>query len=285
MTNPIQRFKKNNKPLIFAHRGLVTSHQENTLSAVSAAINCGVCDGTEIDVFLTKDNQLVLFHDEDFKRLTGDDHCIYDMTWAELQALTINRNLETEGGLIKYPQEERIPLLSEVLELVKGSDFILNIELKAHAVKWSRRQTGAEVAKLVRAMGMEDQVVCVSFDFFMLQSLEKEYRGIYSGFGYDDDMPLPTNWVQWLMEKNAIGRFIHSNCSMVEHSLIDEDSILKYRNRGMGIGAYTLFPLIKPEHEAEQDTYYIAEVERLMALDIDWITTDHPDKVYHVIYK
>ena len=107
MTNPIQRFKKNNKPLIFAHRGLVTSHQENTLSAVSAAMNSGICDGTEIDVFLTKDNQLVLFHDEDFKRLTGDDHCIYDMTLPELQALTINRNLETEGGLIKSPQEER----------------------------------------------------------------------------------------------------------------------------------------------------------------------------------
>ena len=83
------------------------------------------------------------------------------MTWPELQALTINQNLETEGGLIEYPQEEHIPLLSDVLDLVKGSDFILNIELKAHAVKWSRRQTGSEVAKLVREYGMEDQVICL----------------------------------------------------------------------------------------------------------------------------
>ena len=284
MPNPIKHYKKDNIPLIFAHRGLVTQHQENTLSAVIAAMNSGVCDGTEIDVFLTTDNKLVLFHDEDFKRLTGDEHCIYDMTWAELQTLSIKQAIETEGGLIHYPQEERIPLLEDVLKAVKNTDFILNIELKAHAVKWSRRQTGAEVAKLVRAMGMEDQVICVSFDFFMLQSLENEYRGIYSGFGYDDDMPLPVNWVQWLMEKNAIGRFIHSNCSMVEHTLIDEDSIFKYRQRGMGVGAYTLFPLSNTENEAEQDAYYASEVTRLMTLGVDWITTDYPEKVYRVVY-
>lgn len=284
MTTPINLYKKDNIPLVFAHRGLVTAHQENTLSAVIAAIESRYCDGTEIDVFLTKDKKLVLFHDEDFQRLTGDEHCIYDMTWSELQALTIKQKVETEGGLIHYPQEEHIPLLEDVLTVVKGTDFILNIELKAHAVKWSRRQTGAEVAKLVRKMKMERQVICVSFDFFMLQSLENEYRDIYSGFGYDDDMPLPTAWVQWLMEKNAIGRFVHSNCSMVEHTLIDEDSILKYRQRGMGVGTYTLFPLSNAEDEIIQDGYYTSEVRRLMKLGVDWITTDHPEKVFNVIH-
>jgi glycerophosphoryl diester phosphodiesterase len=285
MTNPINNYKKSDKPLIFAHRGLVTAHQENTLSAVTAAMQSGTCNGTEIDIFLTKDNQLVLFHDEDFKRLTGDDHCIYDMTWPELQALTIKQDIETEGGLIHYPQTERIPLLSEVLEVVKGTDFILNIELKAHAVKWSRRRTGAEVAKLVRSMEMEDQVICVSFDFLMLHTLEKEHGGICSGYGYDDDMPLKTKMVNWLMEQNVIGYFTHSDCVMVENVLIDEDSIDKYHKRGMGVGVYTLFPLIRTEKDNEaHNAYHASEVKRLMRLDVDWITTDHPEKVYEIVY-
>jgi len=58
-------------PLILAHRGLVTEYQENTLAAVEAAIDSQYCNGTEFDVFLTKDNKVVLFHDENLKRLTG----------------------------------------------------------------------------------------------------------------------------------------------------------------------------------------------------------------------
>jgi len=48
-------------PLILAHRGLVTKYQENTLLAIQAAIDSPHCNGTEFDVFLTKDNKVVLF--------------------------------------------------------------------------------------------------------------------------------------------------------------------------------------------------------------------------------
>jgi len=60
-------------PLVLAHRGLVTEYQENTMMAIQAAIHSPHCDGTEFDVFLTKDNKVVLFHDENLKRLTGID--------------------------------------------------------------------------------------------------------------------------------------------------------------------------------------------------------------------
>ena len=53
-----------NQPLVLAHRGLVTEYQENTLLSIQAAIDSPFCNGTEFDVFLTKDNKVVLFHDE-----------------------------------------------------------------------------------------------------------------------------------------------------------------------------------------------------------------------------
>jgi glycerophosphoryl diester phosphodiesterase len=80
--------------LILAHRGLVTEYQENTLPAIQSAIDNLYCDGTEFDVFLTKDNKVVLFHDENLKRLTGIDRSIYEMTWDDLKTIQILPEIE-----------------------------------------------------------------------------------------------------------------------------------------------------------------------------------------------
>ena len=85
------------KPLILAHRGLVTQYQENTMAAVKASVESDVCNGTEFDVFLTKDNRVVLFHDENMKRLTGVDKEIYDMTWADLQTIKVKKEIEVDA--------------------------------------------------------------------------------------------------------------------------------------------------------------------------------------------
>ena len=84
--------QKGNTPLILAHRGLVTLYQENTLSAINEAIERKKCDGCEFDVFLTQDEKLVLFHDEDLKRVTGVNKSIYDMTWNDLKTLAVLKN-------------------------------------------------------------------------------------------------------------------------------------------------------------------------------------------------
>jgi glycerophosphoryl diester phosphodiesterase len=285
VANPVKEHKKEKKPLILAHRGLVTEYQENTLSAVRGAMESDKCDGCECDVFLTKDNQVVLFHDENLKRVTGVDRNIYEMTWKDLQTLTVQRNIEVDGGLRQYEKEERIPLLSEVLEEIKGKDFFINIELKAYKPRWSKRKTGREVAKVVRASATGNQAVCSSFDFFMLYSLEKENRTICSGFAYDDNIPLRQKWINWVMERNLIGRYIHSNIAEVEHTLIDKDSIAKYHNKNMNVGTYTLFPLTPIDKEDTKYDYYAKEVQRLARLGVDWIETDNPHIVHDLIHR
>ncbi len=282
--NPIKMHKKEKKPLILAHRGLVTEFQENTMAAIKAAMESTNCDGCEFDVFLTKDNKVVLFHDENLKRVTGVDRSIYELTWKELQTLSVQRSIEVDGGLRYYEKEEKIPLLSDVLEELRGRDFFVDIEIKAYRPRWSKRRTGSEVAKIVRATRTENQVVCSSFDFFMLYFLEKEHRSIYSGFAYDDDIPLSFKWINWAMERNLVGRFVHSNLAVIEHSLIDEDSIAKYQKKNMNVGTYTLFPLTPPGKENEKYDYYADEVRRLARLGVDWIETDNPHIVYDLIH-
>ena len=68
---------------IFAHRGFSGKYPENTMLAFEKAVEIGV-DGIELDVHLTKDNELVIIHDEDVKRTTNGEGLVKDMTLEEL---------------------------------------------------------------------------------------------------------------------------------------------------------------------------------------------------------
>jgi glycerophosphoryl diester phosphodiesterase len=262
----------------------VTQHQENTLPAIQAALHDPNCDGVEFDVFLTQDEKVVLFHDESLKRLTGEAGNIHEITWPELQQLSILKEIEVDGGLRTYPREERISLLEDVLEELRGKDFFINIELKAYMPRWAKRHTGQTVAEVVRRLGVEEQVVGTSFDFFMLWSLEKAYRSMRSGFAYTPNMPLSQKWLNRIAESNFIGRLIHSNVICLDHRLIDADTVSKFHRRNMAVGSFTLFPL-RPagEEDPEADAFHAAEARRLTELGVDWIETDDPEKLKQAI--
>lgn len=102
----------------YAHRGLHDNGSgvpENSLPSFLRAVEAGY--GIELDVQLTKDEQVVVFHDNTLKRVCGVDAPVNSMTYRELKSLCL---LHTE---------ERIPLLSEVLKAV-GSRVPLIVEIK-----------------------------------------------------------------------------------------------------------------------------------------------------------
>lgn len=102
----------------FAHRGLHKrdkSVPENSLAAFRRAVKAGY--GIELDVHLTADDQLAVFHDDNLKRITGLDRNIEDLTMAELQALHL------------CGTEETIPTLREALDVLDGKvPLILEIK-------------------------------------------------------------------------------------------------------------------------------------------------------------
>lgn len=102
----------------YAHRGLhdnETDVPENSMAAFQKAVEYGY--GVELDVQLTKDEQVVVCHDFHLRRICGVDREIDSLTYEELQEYTILNS------------EERIPLFKDVLELVDGQ-IPLIIELK-----------------------------------------------------------------------------------------------------------------------------------------------------------
>lgn len=102
----------------WAHRGLHDISQlipENSMFAFTEAMKSGYA--IELDVHLTSDRKVVVFHDDNLKRLCGVDETINHLTYAQLQKLHLCGTFE------------RIPLLSEVLDYVYGQVPLL-IEIK-----------------------------------------------------------------------------------------------------------------------------------------------------------
>ena len=100
----------------YAHRGLHDSERaENSMSAFAAAKKMGY--GIELDVRLSKDGELVVFHDADLTRMTGIEGKVIDFTAEELAKMSL---AGTADG---------IPTFREVLELIDGAVPLL-IEIK-----------------------------------------------------------------------------------------------------------------------------------------------------------
>ena len=107
----------------FAHRGLYEKDQsvpENSLAAFRRAIDAGY--GIELDIQLTKDGEVVVFHDDDLRRACGKESMVRDLTLAELKELPL------------FGTSEKIPLFSEVLSLVEGRVPLI-VELKTQGAK------------------------------------------------------------------------------------------------------------------------------------------------------
>jgi len=106
---------------LIAHRGLYKNKEipENSLLAFEKAIEKNY--SIELDINITKDNQIVVFHDEDLKRVCNIDKKIEEIDYDFLQNLTL------------FDTKEKIPLLKEVLNLIDlKKDIFLIIEIKKH---------------------------------------------------------------------------------------------------------------------------------------------------------
>lgn len=106
---------------VTAHRAGSRAAPENSRAALRQAIAAGA-DYVEIDVQLTPDGHVVLLHDRDLRRVTGDARRLDQVNLAELQQL----RLRSVGGY----EDETIPTLAEFLDACDDR-IRLNVELKA----------------------------------------------------------------------------------------------------------------------------------------------------------
>lgn len=141
---------------IWAHRGCSMMNPENTLLAFKKAAELEGITGIEFDVQLTKDNEIVVIHDERVDRTTDGTGYVQEYTLNELKQLFIAGDDEIH----------RIPTLRETFELLapycKGKGLHLNIELKNSEIRYEGMEQ--RVIDMVSEFNLEDYVVYSSFN-------------------------------------------------------------------------------------------------------------------------
>lgn len=170
------------KPLVWAHRGASGYAPENTLAAFQKAVDLDA-DGVELDIQLTKDDQIVVIHDETIDRTSDGKGWVKDYTLEELRAFNYNCTKP------EYKHAD-IPTMREVFELLKPTGLFINIEIKTGVVFYEKIEE--KILSLTKEMGMEDRVCYSSFNHYTVTRIHELKPDAEVGFLYADgpiDMP------------------------------------------------------------------------------------------------
>lgn len=235
---------------IIAHRGLSGFYPENTMLAFKKCLNLNIY-GIELDVQKTKDNQLVVIHDEKVDRTFNGTGYIKDMTLNELQSLNSNfRDYENN-------KDCKIPTLKEVLTLFKPTDFIINIELKNNKIKYKNLEE--DVINLVKELKMERRVIISSFRMKSLKKLKALCPKITRSYLISE------KFYKHRLKNMIFYKAIKNKSTYLSPNYIiaDKKFINRCHRRDIKILCYTVNT--------------IEEYEKLLKLKVDGIFTDFPN--------
>jgi glycerophosphoryl diester phosphodiesterase len=254
------------RPLIIAHRGASAYAPENTLAAFRAALALGA-DMIELDVHPTADRRLAVIHDESIDRTCDGRGFVREMTLAEIQSFDAGRWWGPGFA------GQRVPALEEVLALARGRALV-NVEVKA-PLGGSRPGSVVEevVAPLLAALdqtGTRDAVLVSAFDPEVLRALRAAAGEVAIGVltearvetaaGFRPDRlarPLAVAAEVRAVSLHPYWRFVGPRLAGAAHEA------------GLAVYPWTV------NREAD--------LRRTLALQVDGVITNHPDRLARVI--
>lgn len=138
-------------PMIIGHRGVCRAAPENTLPSFQKAIDIG-CDAIELDVNLTKDDKVIVIHDDTINRTTNGEGHVRNYTLSELQ------NFDAGSYFSKEYAGTKLPTLEEVFQLIMPTKLKIITELKGECPGLEEK-----VVELIHKYKFEDRVVVSSY--------------------------------------------------------------------------------------------------------------------------
>lgn len=172
--------------LNIAHRGARSLAPENTLAAAEAGWLAGA-DGWELDVSFSADGVPYLLHDETLTRTTdaatrlphAAPWAADALPWSTLQTLDAGRWFDEQdpfaqragGQVMRTFAGEPLPTLEQALRWSRVHHWLVNVEIKEMGTGERAEEGIRRVVALVRALGMEEQVLISSFNHRYLQQV------------------------------------------------------------------------------------------------------------------
>ncbi|MBB3127403.1 glycerophosphoryl diester phosphodiesterase [Paenibacillus rhizosphaerae] len=230
----------------FAHRGASAVCPENTMAAFARSLELGAT-GIETDVQLTRDGRLVLIHDETLSRTTNGSGWVKDYDLEELRKLG--------AGSWFHPDfaQERLPLLEELLELVKDTGTVVNIELKNTKVPYAGLEE--KVIGMVRSYNLSERIVISSFNHYSLRLCKELAPEIRTGILY----------MEGLYEPWEYARSVEADALHAYHFAVLPEFVAGAKAAGKVYHPWTV-------NEEK-------EMQRLIDAGAAGIITDYPDKL------
>lgn len=237
------------RSLNIAHRGFSGQYTENTMKAFEKAYEEGA-DGIELDVRLTKDAEVVIFHDPDIDRMTEGKGAVNEYTLEELRSYPIITH-----PLQKNIKQEVIPTLSEYLEWVEDKPLLTNIELKSIQKNY---RLELRVAEAIQTFKMEERVIISSFQENSLIRFKILTPSVKTGLllsKYDE--------ATFQLAKELGLDYLHLKADMLTEEVIEAAT-----ETGLGLNTWTV-------NEKE-------DLEKVNGLGLHSIITDFPDRLRRI---
>jgi len=287
------------------HRGARGLAPENTLAAFETALRIGVTT-LELDLAMTKDGVLAVSHDRrlnpdhtrgpDGQFLAREGPAIRSLAFAEVQHYDVGRLKPGTDYARGFPEQRpvdgaRIPALTELFDLVKrvGADHVrFNIETKITPTSGAETPDpdafAAAFAKAVRDAGLTARVSIQSFDWRTLKAMQRIAPDIErvcltaEALTFDTirrGEPGPSPWLAGLdidEQAGSVPRLVEAaGCATWSplYRNAKPDEIAAAKALGLKIIPWTV-------NER-------ADMERLIALGVDGIITDYPDRLRAVM--
>ncbi|MDD5835745.1 MAG: glycerophosphoryl diester phosphodiesterase membrane domain-containing protein [bacterium] len=236
------------KQEITAHRGSSIKYPENTMLAFVGALN-EQANWIELDVQETKDDVLVVSHDNNLKRTTGKDINITDMNYDEIKEIDVGSYLNSN-----YPISY-IPRLEDVIKWASSNNMKVNIELKPNGMENDLEE---KVIALIKKYNFEDNCVVASGKYEVLEKVKE----------IDDD--IKTAYVMSFFYGDII-KLDKVDVFSIEASSINNELVKKIHNNGKEIYAWTV---------NNSDS-----INKMLELNVDNIITDDVELAYRLLFK
>jgi glycerophosphoryl diester phosphodiesterase len=174
------------RPMVVAHRGNSGLAPENTMVAIRQGVEAGA-EMVEIDVQVTSDERLIVFHDHVLGRTTNGSGRVNAHTYEAISTL------DAGSWMDKSYEGEAVPLLADVLEYLRGRAY-LNIELKRYDEDQDiADRLIASVMRTIEVAGMLDYSLLSSFDHGLLARVRQlGWQIPYAVIMHPDDRALPS---------------------------------------------------------------------------------------------
>ncbi|MFS0821515.1 glycerophosphodiester phosphodiesterase [Bacillus sp. 1P02SD] len=191
---------------IGAHRGASAYCPENTMSAFKKAYELKA-DMLELDVQLTKDGEVIVYHDFFLDKRTNGRGFVHEHTLTEV------KQLDAGSWFSESFTGERIPTFEEVLAWSKDKIW-LNIELKQ--LEHLDEPLAKKVVDLIEHYGMEDQVQIMSFNHASLVQARRCSKKIITSAISASRMLNPAEYLRSIQAQVLNVPVIHLSPRLVE---------------------------------------------------------------------